>query len=237
MFVLVDYDNIDKVDRGRGLGYIALKVLDLIGGDQFSAQQRVSIRLYGGWFQRQSLTRSAQTLSAEIARSFPTVLRVSGAKSTVPLHISVELAHGPVADPKVTYFDTFRQHASTTRIVCVPRPWYHCQNNDACGLMPMAQALMANACPTAGCPVEPQQMMDRPEQKLVDTMLVADLIYLSSRHRDGIAVVSNDDDMWPGIMIALLSGARLHHVHPKRGARTPGHYASTAGPLYFQTGF
>ena len=53
-----------------------------------------------------------------------------------------------------------------------------------------------------------------PAQKLVDTMLTADLIQVSRPAATHIAVVTSDDDLWPGIYTALSQGATVHHVRP-----------------------
>jgi uncharacterized LabA/DUF88 family protein len=53
------------------------------------------------------------------------------------------------------------------------------------------------------------------EQKLIDTMLVADLVYLATSNRQEcrVAVVSSDDDMLPGIRTAVNAGARVFQIH------------------------
>jgi hypothetical protein len=49
--------------------------------------------------------------------------------------------------------------------------------------------------------------------------------------------VSADDDLWPGIQVALLWGARVLHVHPLPGRSTPAQYASLATGSYTQASF
>jgi hypothetical protein len=50
-------------------------------------------------------------------------------------------------------------------------------------------------------------------------MLVSDLIHLSTNGEDKVAVVSSDDDLWPGMLVAMHNGTNLIHVCTK--------YAST----------
>jgi hypothetical protein len=69
---------------------------------------------------------------------------------------------------------------------------------------------------------------------MVDTLLVTDLIYLSMTETSPIAVVSNDDDMWPGIRQALLNGSRIVHVHPIPGRATPTHFLTQLPSGYTQ---
>lgn len=80
--------------------------------------------------------------------------------------------------------------------------------------------------------------MTRPEQKLVDTMLTADLIHVASlMGTSDLVIVTNDDDLWPGIRMAVHLGATVHHVHPRKRQTTPGFYASTVTKNYFQYSF
>jgi uncharacterized LabA/DUF88 family protein len=58
----------------------------------------------------------------------------------------------------------------------------------------------------------PAAVLRKLEQKLVDTMMVADMIYLARADNAAIAVVSSDDDMWPGILSGLVAGAQLIHI-------------------------
>jgi hypothetical protein len=100
-----------------------------------------------------------------------------------------------------------------------------------CPLAAFDPFLRLKKCPSAGCGVTPIDVLVRAEQKLVDTMLVADLVHLSSGGAP-LIVVSSDDDLWPGIESALLRGARVVQVQTLPGRFTPAHYVS-ATPLGF----
>ncbi len=68
-------------------------------------------------------------------------------------------------------------------------------------------------------------------------MLAVDLVYYAIRGERSVAVVTNDDDVWPAVRQTLLLGTIVHHVHPKPGRCTPSHYCSGLGPEYCQTCF
>jgi len=72
----------------------------------------------------------------------------------------------------------------------------------------------------------------RDEQKLVDTMMVADLIYYARDQNQVLAVVTSDDDIWAGIKSVLLSGSSLFHIHTRPGRKTPHTYSKGAGANY-----
>src|SRR5208282_577710 len=65
---------------------------------------------------------------------------------------------------------------------------------------------LVGKCPDSSCARTAEQFLKRSEQKLVDTMIVSDLIHLASTGESAIAVVSSDDDLWPGMLMAMSKG-------------------------------
>jgi hypothetical protein len=96
------------------------------------------------------------------------------------------------------------------------------------------QLMSSGGCSTPGCGVGVSEVLFRAEQKLVDTMLVADLIYFATQNRDRLVVVSSDDDVWPGIHTAVIHGAKIHHVQTISGRMTPSHYSRLVSGTYLQ---
>ncbi len=81
------------------------------------------------------------------------------------------------------------------------------------------------ACVHEGCLVSRKRAFSRSEQKLVDTMIVSDLIHFAtSSTKENLVLVSGDDDMWPGIRYALLQDARIIHILPKQSRRQKSQY-------------
>ena len=70
-------------------------------------------------------------------------------------------------------------------------------------------------CPDNTCTRTIDQLLTRSEQKLVDTMLVSDLIHLAYLGESSLAVVSSDDDLWPGMLMAMSHGVDVVHVCTK----------------------
>ena len=82
-----------------------------------------------------------------------------------------------------------------------------------CVLAALPDFINNETCPQVGCSVTRRMLLrGAGEQKLVDTMLVADLIYLSRIGEASVGIVSSDDDVWPGIISALVAGTRVLHV-------------------------
>jgi uncharacterized LabA/DUF88 family protein len=110
----------------------------------------------------------------------------------------------------------------------------NCVNASACPLDSVYDIIERGICPESTCRVVSADIMGKAEQKLVDTMLTADLIYLASNGSPDLCVVSSDDDLWPGIKSALILGARVFHIHTIAGRLTPTAYSKGAGPNYKQ---
>jgi hypothetical protein len=234
MYVLVDYDNVERGDRVRGLAYLALKILDSVGANRFAPNDRAEFRLYGGWYESAALSSRAQALVADAQAQFPTAFSLGVAGTLARVRVTVDLARSMIIDPQIPLLNTYRRRTGVSNVESRPLPWAGCVNPNGCSVLPLQHFLANSECPAATCPVRPEEILQRAEQKLVDTMLTADLIKLSTPGVS-IAVVSSDDDMWPGIKTALLHGARIIHVHTHAARRTPIIYSRAAGQFYHES--
>jgi hypothetical protein len=232
MMVLVDYSNLRPLQRSHGLQQLVQLVLASLGVARLQNVVRTRVRLYGGWYEESMPSQDAQAVAAEVNGGFPTVsVVVDGARRTTTI-TEVELARSLLIEPAVPLEDTFRRKGAPRRLQCEPPPFPGCADPPGCVLLPTHPFINADACPHTPCSVRPRDILRRAEQKLVDTMLTADLIYLASQGETPIAVVSSDDDMWPGIRSALALGATIFHVHTMSGRITPPAYRRSVGPGY-----
>ncbi len=88
----------------------------------------------------------------------------------------------------------------------------------------LRQLKYSDECEAATCAVKAQDLVVRDEQKMVDTLIVADIAYLSLQKRDkNVVVVSSDTDMWPGVLLAANAGCLITHIHTNDGWRTQRH--------------
>lgn len=230
MIALVDYDNLERRDQARGLVNLADRVLSAVGPESIRAGRALSIRLYGGWFEGDAASRHALDLEPEIQRDFP---RPLGAKdeagNVVQVTVRMELARTLACDPLTPLTHTYRRRSLPYGLRCKPMPPQGCTALSGCPLIPFGVMLRQEECPQGGCLVRPGDVLERAEQKLVDSMLTVDLLFLISRNgARELCLVSADDDMWPGIRTALLTGASVVHVCPKRTLAAPEHYRALA---------
>ncbi len=234
MLVLVDYDNLDLMARRRGVREVVTRILDTLGARHLSGERRVECRLYGGWFDGTTMSRIAQRIASELRRQFPLRMAVAGpARSkdrTMLVH--AELARTLMCDPSVTITHTYRQRSLPPRLECATTPFADCLVPTRCPIANISSFMRDGRCLVDACRVAPESILTRPEQKLVDSMLVVDLVHLAQQARSPLAVVSADGDLWPGIRYALLRGARILHVMPRHGRSPVDPYQKLATMTY-----
>jgi hypothetical protein len=229
--VLVDYANLDPLLKQRGLEAVAWEIIQVIGPSNLNPSEQVQIRFYGGWYQGDEFSKLAQQLAAEISQAFPQPMHLPTQGSSMPLRVNVELARSLLVDPSRDLFHTYRPRGLPGGIECNAPPFPGCVCPTACLIEPLYPFFRDRTCPGKDCTVRPRHILTRPEQKLVDTMLVADLIHLSSQP-EATTIVSSDDDIWPGIRMALSAGGAILHVHSKRGQGTPEFYRGRLPSTY-----
>lgn len=211
MIVLVDYDNV-RLGR-KGPRYFVTRLLDGVGVRRCSGEAAVRCRLYGGWFDGARLSKRAQRLVPEIRGVFPRRVTVSDGDGAVRVRVTMELASSLVGDG-VALTHTYRRRSLPAGLACARPPFAGCASPSRCAVAGVAPFVDGDECPHPGCGVTPRAVLGRNEQKLVDSMLVVDLVRLAQAS-ESIVLVSSDDDMWPGIRGALLHGAHVLHVHAR----------------------
>jgi hypothetical protein len=205
MKILVDYDNVPIATSRQGLAYLADLILTKVS-PFLSEVATVDFRLYGGWYRNSRMTQCGQEISVQMRAKFPWSLRIDQR----PVVMTMQLAQSLEALPRKTLLNTLREEPFR-KMKCQTPSRTTCRN-DSCPIDPMALFLNTGKCPSPGCDVEPKMLLSRSEQKLVDTMIVADIIHLASNGESPIGIVSSDDDMWPGILCALNLGASIIHL-------------------------
>jgi hypothetical protein len=229
MKVLVDYDNLPIEATRKGLVYLADRILTSVS-PAVDARQAMDFRLYGGWDRNNRMTKTGQDLSVEMQSNFPKTLR----KGQSHVVLNMYLAQALEALPNKRLPNTFREEPMR-KIKCQTPSRVTCRNI-SCPIDPMAFFLNTGRCPVDGCSAEPSMLLSRNEQKLVDTMIVADMIHLASRGESLIGLVSSDDDMWPGILCALNIGADILHLQTRTLIQTSMYLTQTRGK-YKAVGF
>lgn len=226
--LLIDYDNLPPSLKGQGL--LSIVSRSLLALPKMHGHERAicEVRFYGGWYESATLTTLAQNLAGELLREFPTLLRVPSASSgIISVSTTATLAQALLEDPSHHLFNTFRRKGSPQNIRIKEPTDIGCANT-ACPLGSIKKLFSTGRCQHSSCSISAPDLVSRAEQKLVDTMLTCDLIYLHQVGTDRIGLVSADDDFIPPIRSLVRRGATVIRVHPRPNAqRQPIRVGST----------
>ncbi len=235
MYVLVDYDNLLPYQQDRGLAQLAEWASGFIADHVDRAERRVRIRLYGGWFEDQMLSKRAQTLSLEMQQAFPRIIRIPGDEEGAYWTASGELALGLLAEEGqgVQLPWTYRTRSTVRGLKVRPEIMEACQHAD-CRLRIIADFLETGRCPRSACDVRMSDFLYRSEQKLVDTMLSVDMLHATESGSPHVCVVSSDDDLWPAVRAVVAKRGLVLHAHTKDPGRSVGRYGTGLGGFYLQ---
>ena len=235
-YVLLDYYNVNPVHRERGAAWVVQRIFDTLGAEALTDASRFRVRFYGGWYGKGSLSQHGQQLSTELDAMFPARLVVGTRYTSLQLRVLAELASSMLADPTHDVLYTLRR-GTPPRYDVHPLPFRGCTEPTACPLAAVQGLVDQRECPADACSAPISAVFPRPkQQKLVDTMLVSDLVYLACTTRSPVVVVSTDDDLWPGIRTALHLGLPVHHIHTANRT-TPAIYASAVSGAYHEYRF
>lgn len=229
MIVLVDYDNLNEIHIRKGLQFIVDSIVSLIDTAHVTGN-RITVRLYGGWYEKNKSTVKAQKLEAEIRQNFPTNSILSD--NTTSVIVNCELAYSILADPTFHLVYTFRKKGIPSGLKAYSPIKEGCTDTN-CPIKVISDFLQNKKCPKCNR-VKPDKIFYRGEQKLIDSMITTDLIFNSFNMKENICLVSSDDDFWPGIRASLLLNSNtLIHIHTQNSPSST-FYTKTISSNYIQ---
>lgn len=227
MIVLVDYDNVDREDLRAGVLGLVDTIARAIDPEPLWEDRRLDFRLYGGWYEDNRFTRLAQNLAIELYRDFPRKCFLICSKGRFPVSLTTELAYSIAARPEKHLFATYRHRGQVKgRLICRSPNHIGCQRTD-CPMTAVERFFRTRTCPHKGCSLTFDDFLSKSEQKLVDSMLITDLLHYSKIGHRRIALTSSDDDFWPGILAVLIDGVELIHIHTKDCSSSSRHYLAS----------
>lgn len=226
-YLLVDYDNLGYREKSLPLLALAEKLIGKFTKSEVPSKN-VTLRIYGGWYENNNITHSAQALKAQIHNSFPRTVLLADNQTRVIA--SVELALALNSLPKISIFNTYRRRGFPSGLNA------HDPKLKGCTITPCPTSevytfLSSKKCSSCGT-MKPEHIFFRQEQKLVDTMLIADMFSIGQLEKT-LSIVSSDDDFWPGILSSTTSGVKIIHIHTKQKS-TSSLYTKYVSGNYFQ---
>jgi uncharacterized LabA/DUF88 family protein len=233
MDILVDYNNVTHQDRTRGPTFVIDKILNKLGFHHLKGNSRLLFRLYDGWYDNRTPTRLAQQVSRELLSNVPSTRTLTDGTAKTTLVVNAEPAYSLKIDPGTHLWHTFRTRAYPGGLACQHPASAGC-TKAPCQLLDMYSFFSHQLCPSPGCVLRPHHFITKGEQKLVDTMLAADLFFQQVLRLPRAVIVSSDDDIWPAIKTVVDLGMHVIHIHTLPGHSTPTFYARGPMPLYTQ---
>lgn len=195
--------------------------------DVLTRHSAILVRLYGGWRERGNLTPSAQRLIPDIRSGSPCIVQLEHGGALHPFRLTTELADGPLGSG-ITLQETLARERGLRKFRARTGGLPTCVSLSSCGMSPFVGVTQATACSVSGCASTLGDVLIRDEQKMVDTLLVADIaVHTLTSGATDLVVVSSDIDMWPGVLLAVQAGCRITHIHTKSGWKTQGHLMRT----------
>jgi len=188
---------------------------------QAFAEERFSefrFRLYDGWFDENGRGTELHGLVRQHLRSVYPIRRRG-------YRLFVDQAEAPIAASEEKIIHTFRVQSGLSRyhLAVTTESPVGCVNRAHCGIG-LLRSWVKGLCPIQDCPIIVTDAVHYRQQKLVDTALVADLLWAASQ-KSKVLVVSDDEDVLPGLITARAFGAAVGWVC--RSARPREPYAIT----------
>lgn len=213
--IFIDYDNLLPLQQTAGILDVTTKVLVQVPLNQSLSRGRCEIRIYGGWYEGDQITRKAQDLTVQLQRDFPAIIRIPRGNSEIlTLRANADLAVSLLQEPSHHLFNTYRRKGKPSNVRVEKPAEVGCVDAD-CVLPQMKQLLRKGRCPKDGCSVSNCDLVYRHEQKIVDTMLTCDLIHAGDLVSDHVILVSGDDDFLPPLRTVLLQGGAAVRCYPQ----------------------
>lgn len=220
LFVLVDFDNIERTLTLSGAVQLSKSIVSSLPRAVLLAHTHATIRFYGGWRTNGLATNQSHTISADIQANAPAYIALTGGQT---FRLDIELALASLGSLKI-FSETYVRDRELRGFRARPTPLSNCIDSVSCGMVVHRGVRHTTQCGTSGCSVKLGQVFSRDEQKMVDTLIVADLADIAlGRRATHLVLVSSDTDMWPGVLLAVNAGCNVLHIHSKNGWRTQRH--------------
>lgn len=187
---------------------VAIRVHGFLG----SVPCELRFRLYDGWFDaRGHETEIHGMVASHVRDNYPTRRR--------EYRLLVEVADRLLAAREDRIVDSVRQtkglgkHRVTVGVASA------CVMPAACSIAHLT-AWVRGSCSVVECPVMTEDIATYRQQKLVDTAIVADTVWIGSQ-REPVVVVSDDEDVIPGLIVARSYGVTVGWACRSGRARDP----------------
>lgn len=208
--IIVDFDNIFKKEITE-YSYLDIEFFlkDVLRTATYEIEnlRYVDIRLYGGWYRGDILTQRASILQQYLSliKIFPKIV-----SDQVIIKGSIEIATTLIVSPSLLFENTLREKNGIARIqVKNEKMSAECSKNPSqCPVKILHKFTKekSKVCGLNSCTVIHSEIIKGYEQKMVDTMMACDTLFIIQDERIiGIFLVSNDTDVIPPLIQAKIT--------------------------------
>jgi len=202
LYVLIDFDNhyrrsLTSINRVKT--EIKFDVNNIVNYfyEEYTFE-KVIIRLYGGWYKGSTLTKRA----SELAGIIPSLNQsFSGVIAKNKVNIKIELATALVAIPNEIWDNTLKEKKGIRNLRVIKDTDTECSGSCPAKAIKKYTRKKSSTCNI--CSASNSMVLGFFEQKMVDTMLSSDLLYISQTGVDSVCLVLSEDiDFFPAIALA-----------------------------------
>jgi hypothetical protein len=208
---LIDYYNLPYILVSGGVLSLA-RSIDFLITSALKTAGDINIRLYGGWYNENGLSKDGTLITQEIGEYFP--FSLADDVNTMR-YLRCEIASSILDSREYIFPATLRKHHGLDLLSVDHHP-EGCKNPLDCPIHTVIAWSRKKKCPIPGCSVRTPEAFICNRQKLVDSMICCDLINIANSEPDSnLFLVSDDDDFIPALISAGNRGSTVWHVRTK----------------------
>lgn len=220
-YCLADFFNLELWKRGQPISYadardgindLLVAAIDALSLSHVRVEE-LTVRLYGGWHDRETKSFTPiRDLLAKVVRQYP---------RRGSIRLRVQIAEAMISYPFLAFTETLRRapYSPSGHLGAIPS---NCLLGNACSLSKVS-CWLRGKCPETDCAVKTRDVIYARQQKIVDTLITADSLFLAhSQQADVLLIASDDDDMVPALIGGRMPGTQVFHM--RRSRLDPGCY-------------
>lgn len=216
--IVIDFDNyfkreIDDYNEGEII-FLLSRIIDEVI-NMTSNVERITIRLYSGWYEEHHLSKKASAAMQLFSNIniFPIALRSENRL----IHGEIEFATELIQIPNFKWYHTFRERSGIPHLrINHDKLSLTCEESrDICPVYILSNFTKKKSrlCKVPGCSTQQMEVFFSREQKMVDTLIACDIISLfEDPGIDSIYLVSDDMDHLPSLAFGKFKNDRPKNV-------------------------
>lgn len=206
VFVIIDFDNFFPQPILEIPTYKIELIFTEIVNDivaNVDDVQNIIIRVYGGWYQNDTLTNRASHLLSVLEQINDDIFPII--KNGKKIEGTVDMVFSLFKDSHIWY-NTYQERSGLPRLrIAHEKMGDHCSmNKNSCPVHILLRFTRdkRKLCHIDGCLTRQEDVFIQKTQKMVDTMMACDIVsFCNEQDVGGVYIVSDDIDLFPAIAL------------------------------------